>query len=96
MIHTLKTDPGVFRMPWNGTKLYEIRLDDRDFKVNDISILAETVYSGKEMEQGRPLRFTNLCVYQKVLHKLTGQYGLRPGWCILSVEFLFREICCRF
>ena len=92
MIHTLKTDPEVFQLSWDGTKLYEIRSDDRGFKVNDILLLVETAFSGEDMKAGKPLEYTGRAVYQEVIHKLKNQYGLQPGWCILGTKFMTRKV----
>jgi hypothetical protein len=52
--HTLKTDPEVFQAAMQGVKTWEIRKDDRGFKVGDILCLRETEYTGEEMKfQGR-------------------------------------------
>lgn len=41
MIHWLKTDIKYFEMTWAGDKTFEIRNNDRNFKEDDILILAE-------------------------------------------------------
>lgn len=41
MIHWLKTDPEYFQLVWDGDKQYEIRLNDRDYQIDDILILAD-------------------------------------------------------
>ena len=35
MKHELKTKPKFFKESWDENKLFEIRQNDRDFKVND-------------------------------------------------------------
>lgn len=47
--HELKTLTGYYQAVKNGTKTFEVRYNDRDFKVGDILILKEydgTNYSG--------------------------------------------------
>ena len=84
-IHELKTDPEVFQAVWDGRKTFEIRLNDRDFKVGDSLYLLETQHTGEEMRAGAPLVYTDRTMMKVVSHVLTG-YGLAPGWCCLSFE----------
>jgi hypothetical protein len=84
--HFLKTDPEVFKMSFCGTKTYEIRLDDRGFKVGDVLMLEETLYSGSYMkENGLAPEFTGRQLMRRIDYILGG-YGLKPGWVILSVS----------
>jgi hypothetical protein len=84
--HDLKTDSEVFAFTYAGSKNYEIRFNDRDFKIGDILILNETKYSGAEMkEYCKPLVCTGRQLMRRVDHVLEG-YGLEPGWVILSVS----------
>ncbi len=41
MNHPLKTWPGPFQAVWDGVKLFEYRVNDRDFKVGDMLALME-------------------------------------------------------
>ena len=82
--HILKTDTDVFDLSWNEEKLYEIRLDDRNFKVGDELLLVETFYTGEEMKAGKPLEYTGKLICVTVTHKLKGVYGLKDNWCILG------------
>jgi len=85
--HTLKTDPVAFELTKIGKKYYEIRFDDRDFQIGDKLILVETVYTGKEMKEGKPLIYTGRKEIMKITYKLKNIYGLESGWCILSCLF---------
>ena len=54
MIHELKTIPKYFKEVYNQNKRFEFRLNDRNFKINDILVLKEfnpktKVYSGSEV-----------------------------------------------
>lgn len=83
--HILKTDPEVFDAMWAGHKTHEIRFNDRDFKVGDELILKRTEFSGEQMKNGAPLRYTSRSMFRVVSHVQTG-YGLKDGWVILSVQ----------
>lgn len=86
MTHRLKTWPNHFREVILGAKTFEIRLDDRNYAVDDTLVLAEydpanREYTGQEYE----------C---HVTHKLsldkgddTGFLGavIMKGWCVLSL-----------
>lgn len=51
-VHELKTYPQYFRKTLYGKKNFEIRLNDRDFKVGDVILLREwlgTKFSGREI-----------------------------------------------
>lgn len=82
--HGLKTDPDVFDAVWNGLKTFEIRFNDRDFKVGDWLNLHETKHSGEDMKAGLPLIYTGRSMLRKVSHVLSG-YGLAEGWVCLSL-----------
>lgn len=102
MRHELKTDPRPFAAVWDGTKLYEIRKDDRErgdlhmgmpttgFQVDDELLLRETEFSGVQMKGGRRMEYTGREVLSVVTHKLTGAsgYGIQEGWCILGIKRL--------
>lgn len=81
--HILKTDPMVFAAVFFGAKTYEIRFNDRNFRVGDELQLRETSLPGAEMADGRPLEYTGREITKTVSHVLGG-YGLMPGWVILS------------
>lgn len=86
-IHELKTDSPVFQEVVKGKKTFEIRKDDRGFVSGDFLLLKETLYTGQEMKEGKPLSYTGQSKFVRVKHKLGGGiYGLAEGWCILSIE----------
>jgi len=85
--HELKTDPDVFQESWTGRKLFEIRLNDRNFKPGDTLVLRETLYSGEQMKEGSPLKYTGREIKQIVHYVFHGgKYGLSDGWVIMSVS----------
>lgn len=91
MLHTLKTDPEVFEQSINGLKNFEIRFDDRQFSVGDSLLLQETIYSGEEMKNGKPLEFTGRTIESEINYILHGGYGLSDGWVILDVTHTNRN-----
>jgi hypothetical protein len=95
MTHELKTDAAVFQAVREGKKTYEIRKNDRNFRVGDELWLKETRYTGEEMQDkplhndripGKPLEYTGRMIAVTVTHILQGPiYGLMDGWCIMSI-----------
>lgn len=82
--HELKTDPEPFAASFRGDKMYEIRLNDRDFKCGDLLTLRETLWSGQEMRDGEPLEYTGRTLSRTITEVRTN-YGISDGWCILGV-----------
>lgn len=84
-IHNLKILPEYFQAVLDGTKKFELRKADRDFKINDLLILLEinpdkdkkeeTIYTGRVLS----------CKITYIL-KNVEKYGLRKGYCILSID----------
>tara|TARA_R110000772_G_scaffold266861_1_gene389926 strand:+ start:218 stop:493 length:276 start_codon:yes stop_codon:yes gene_type:complete len=87
MKHTLKTDPEVFQASIAGLKDFEIRLNDRDFKVGDELTLKETTSTGDEIKNNiEPLIYTGREIKRTIKYILHGDnYGLSKGWVILSL-----------
>lgn len=82
----LKTDASVFQETVAGRKLFEIRVDDRQYQCGDVLRLRETVHSGAEVAAGQPLQYTGEEVLRRVVGVFEGgRYGLAQGWVILSV-----------
>ena len=89
MKHELKIDSTVFEVLACGKKTFELRKNDRDYKVGDILILRETRYNGAEMALGNPLEYTGREEVRLVSHILLGPiYGLSDGWAILSLKHI--------
>tara|TARA_R110000850_G_scaffold29047_1_gene80467 strand:+ start:2345 stop:2626 length:282 start_codon:yes stop_codon:yes gene_type:complete len=87
MKHILKTDPEVFAASFAGLKGFEIRLNDRDFKVGDELLLKETMSSGDDMKNNaEPLIYTGREATRAIKYILHGNnYGLAEGWVILDL-----------
>ena len=81
MIHELKTHPEYFQKIWNREKLFEVRKDDRDFKVGDTLLLLEYDPFSRN--------FSTLQIKAEISYKLNGgQLGIENGFCILSLKNL--------
>jgi hypothetical protein len=84
MRHELKTWPEHYDNVVKGAKTFEIRKNDRDFRVGDTVALRrfcpeKKEYTGEE------------CVIY-ISHLLDGkntQFGLSPDYCILSIKLMF-------
>lgn len=77
IIHELKTINPHFKQVWDGDKTFELRKNDRDFRVNDWLKLKEydkeyDLYSGREV----------MCLVTHILENYT---GIEKGYCILSI-----------
>ena len=84
-IHKLKTDTEVFQALVDGRRTFEIRFNDRNFKVGDELVLLETIYTLEEqMKHGKPLLFSCNVLRKTVSYVLSG-YGLQAGWVILGI-----------
>lgn len=76
-LHELKILPKYYEKVRDGEKRFEIRKDDRNFKVGDIIRLCE--HDGK--------LFTGKDLLYDITYKLDGgEYGLEKGYCILSIK----------
>lgn len=78
MTHELKILPQWFADVKSGKKNFEIRRNDRDFKVGDLLCL-------KEYEKGR---YTGNEVIREIeyIYKGDGTYGLSADFCILGMK----------
>lgn len=74
--HEIKVLPDYFKEVIAGNKNFELRLNDRDYKVGDTVILLEwstsTGYTGRKSDE------------LKLTYVLTEHDGIWPGWCIFS------------
>jgi hypothetical protein len=84
----LKTDPLLFAKSWHGLKPYELRLNDRNYRVDDLLLLKETTHSGQAIAAGEPLCYTGRWMLIRITDVLQGQglYGLQADWVTMSVE----------
>lgn len=74
--HELKILPQYFQEVWDGKKNFELRRNDRDYKVGDILLLREYIngeYTGSFLR-----------VIVTYILKDCPEYGLDKDYCILS------------
>lgn len=84
-IHELKTWPEFFEAVDNGTKTFEVRKDDRNFKVGDMLCLREWVPDA--------LLFTGRFHYHRVTYVLRGgQFGVEAGHVVMGLGDLTPEL----
>lgn len=74
--HKLKTLPQFFEKVESGIKNFEVRYNDRDFRVGDVLILEEY-----DPEMG----LTGRTVQRKISYVFS-EFGLCPNWVILGFE----------
>lgn len=79
MIHDLKLDMKYFPYVSKGVKNFELRLDDRGFKVGDTLVLREWDPVNE--------KYTGEFIKRKVTYCLKDCYGLEKGYVILSVHW---------
>jgi hypothetical protein len=75
-IHKLKILPKYFNLVLEGDKNFEIRKDDRNYKIGDALLL-------QEYENGN---YTGCDCTREILYILKDapQFGLAKGYCIIS------------
>lgn len=81
--HRLKTWPVFFQHMVENRKQFEVREDDREFRIRDTLLLEEWDESeGLGLYTGRQLR-------ARVIYKLDGgRFGIDPAYCVLGVEMI--------
>jgi len=77
-VHELKTVQPFFDQVADGSKKFELRKNDRDYKWGDILVLREWS-NGAQVYTG-----SNVCV--RVTGVLDQFVGLQQGYCILSIS----------
>lgn len=95
-IHELKTWPRHFQAIWEGDKLFELRFNDRDYKVGDLLHLKE--YEPSLMYGvNKGGEYLNREVIVKVTYILSDSEEqpefVPDGWIIMSLQILTRSKC---
>jgi hypothetical protein len=77
--HVLKTHPEYFQAIVDGTKTFECRKNDRDFKVGEILQLTE--YDPKNDQYSGRTQFV------RVTYILDNPfYGVQPGYIVMAIH----------
>jgi ASC-1-like (ASCH) protein len=77
-IHKLKTLPEYFNEILTGVKTFEVRYNDRDFKVGDLLVLREF----DDVTQS----YTGLFLYKDVTYILDDPKFVKEGFVILGIK----------
>lgn len=94
MIHRIKTWPEYFQEIKSGNKTFELRKNDRNYKIGDILLLQEYkliglnkatqkiegVYTGEQLKA----QVTYILIHE-ILHN---SFGLEKGHCIMSIKLI--------
>ncbi len=85
MEHKLKTWSEIYVEVWHERKTFDIRFNDRDYKVGDILILEE-YYIGSKIYSGST-------IHAKVTYILHGgQFGLEKGYVCMGFYILSKVV----
>jgi hypothetical protein len=92
MMHELKTWPTAFQAIWDGTKPFELRRNDRGFRVGDSLHLREW----DTQDIGAPFGgvYTGRSLVARITYVLTDGYfpGLQPGFAVLGLKVETRTL----
>ena len=87
MVHELKTHPEFFSMVFCGSKTFEIRKDDRGFKLNDELLLKEFVPKGYYEDGLNDDKYTGRILHRRIDYILKGgQFGIEAGYVVFSIS----------
>ncbi len=83
-VHFLKCKPEYFNDLTSGSKPFDLRPDDRDYRVGDYLAV-------RPFEPRKPDAHFERVTYLKVTYVMrrddsVGKQALRPGWCVLGVD----------
>jgi hypothetical protein len=79
-IHELKSEPQYFEHVFNGSKLFELRENDRKFAVGDILMLKEWLPKEKT--------YTGREVRARVTYLTDNSHFVQPGIVAMGIELL--------
>lgn len=78
-LHDLKVWEGFYDALASAAKNFEVRKNDRDFKVADVLHLREV--------DEKTLEYTGRSIKRRVSYILHGgQFGIDEGWCVMGLK----------
>lgn len=80
-VHKVKTSSQFFPAAKSGIKPFELRINDRDYRVGDML----------EQEEYKDGERTGEKIYQEIIYVLEDYKGLEPGYCILGTKLIERN-----
>lgn len=84
-LHELKTEPPYFQDVKSGLKSFEVRENDRDYKLGDELLLKE--YVPANVEKNKAGYYTGAICHRRISYILQGgQFGIKEGTVILGLE----------
>lgn len=84
-VHQLKTVQPYFDDIWENGKNFEVRRNDRNFKVGDVLMLLEYDPS-KANDTGDG--YTGMCITAKITYILNNPQYCKEGYVILGIEIV--------
>ena len=79
-LHRIKLDNKYIESVYMGHKSYEVRFNDRDYKVGDIIRFID--------DKGEPLK-SSMCPelpFYRIVHRLKSVEGLEEGYVVLGID----------
>ena len=83
MEHKVKTWPPFFKDALLGKRLFELRINDRDYQVGDTLLQAEY---DPELKDYTGMKHRQKITYVLKAEDVPGKFGLKEGWCILGLK----------
>jgi len=84
--HTLKTLARYWEAIADGTKTFEVRLNDRAFQTGDLLILEKMDNDGRFYVTEPGKSFTAKSIRKRITYLLQGgQFGIEPRYCVLGL-----------
>jgi hypothetical protein len=85
MTHDLKTWTEYFQQVWDGRKSFEVRKNDRGYKVGDFLNLME--YFPELSEKGSKEVFSDRWIHCRIDYILYGGvFGIEQGYVVMSIS----------
>jgi hypothetical protein len=81
--HELKTWPEFFDAIIKGTKTFEARKNDRNFKVGDVLTFREYI---PDKLPGEPGVYTGRVTVRVVTYVMKDFPGVIPGYCVMGID----------